>query len=397
MNPNLHIRSARCFIATALLVVHFAIPPLAVAAGFERDSLDVAFRGLADKSILPAFGVVAVERDGDQYSFFHGKAVWDGDKPLTADSIFRIYSMTKPIASVAAMQLVEQGKIGLDDSLEKWLPEMMAIPVLQPDGNLVRSDRPITLRHLLTHTSGFAYPFTNRALASFKKPDDWKYKDGPRVFEPGSKWNYGTGTDWVGRLIEKVSGIDLETYLVKHITGPLKMSRTFFVVPAALQDDIVSIGDLVSSEVPKISEAKSERKSNTTPSEYSAGSGLFSTPRDYAVFLRMLLNDGSLNGVRILKKETLEAMARNQIGDISISPIPNFAGRDKWGLAWAIETRDQSGVQAFGTLYWAGIANTYFSIDRAKGRAVMLFSNFRPFASKHATMIFDEAQRMFYR
>jgi len=250
---------------------------------------------------------------------------------------------------------------------------------------------------LLTHTSGFAYTFTSPALANFKKPADWKHKDGPRIFEPGAQWNYGTSTDWLGRLIEKISGMDLEAYLKKNVTGPLGMERTFFVVPEALRGELVSFGNAVEGERPAIMEDKSYRTRSLAPTEYSAGGGLFSTARDYAIFLRMILNDGSLNGIRILQKQTIELMAQNQIGELSLKPIANFAGADKFGFGWAIETSAQSDVRSGGTLFWLGAGNTFFSIDRKKGKAVLVLANFAPMLNKNGTALFDEAQRLLYK
>ena len=379
------------------LVISFGLcaASRALAQGFDHERLDVAFRQEAEKSILPAFGVVAVNRDGSGYEFLHGKAIWEGERPLTENSIFRIYSMTKPIVTVAAMQLVAHGKVSLDESLEKWLPEMMTIPILQADGSLVKSDQPITLRQLLTHTSGFAYTFTNPALAGFKQPADWPYKDGPRLFEPGASWNYGTGLDWVGRLVEKISGTDLETYLKKNVTGPLGMSRTFFVVPESLQDEIVSFGDFVAGETPKIVEAKDKRRQKTKPVEFNGGGGLFSTPHDYALFLRMVLNGGSVNGVQILQPQTIALMSRNQIGELHAGLRKPRS--DKFGLGWAIDVDGQKGGRSPGTLYWLGAANTLFSIDPGKGRAVMLFTNYFPALDERAMTLFAETERLLYK
>lgn len=174
-----------------------------------------------NNSEIPAAIMGYVQKDGTMEWIAFGPAIWGGTDTISKHNIFRIFSMTKPIASVAAMQLVEQGKLGLDEPLNELMPEMASIPILTAEGHLVSSNKPITLRHLLTHTAGFGYPFTSSRLQNFQ-PDHWDYEDKPRLFEPGTNWCYGTNTDWVGKIIERVSGQDLETYLRKNITGPLE-------------------------------------------------------------------------------------------------------------------------------------------------------------------------------
>ena len=192
-------------------------------------------------STLPAAIMGSVTRDGKIDWRAFGPSVWDGTDTISENNIFRIYSMTKAIASVAALQLVELGHLGLDDPLNDLMPEMTSIPILKEDGVLYNSEASITLRHLLSHTSGFGYDFTSVRLENFK-PESWEYEDKPRLFEPGARWRYGTSTDWVGKVIEKVSGLDLETYLRQNITGPLEMNSTWFNVPADLSPKIVSWG-----------------------------------------------------------------------------------------------------------------------------------------------------------
>ncbi len=169
--------------------------------------------------------------------------------------------MTKAIASVAALQLVEKGLIGLDDPLDDLMPEMTSIPILTTNGDLVTANKPITLRHLLTHTAGFGYAFRDYRLQSFDK-SEWKYEDFPRLFEAGERWQYGTNTDWVGKIIEKFSGEDLETYLRKNVTGPLKMNSTWFNVPENLKKNIVSWGGVIPSVFKNILVFRSKQQQN---------------------------------------------------------------------------------------------------------------------------------------
>jgi CubicO group peptidase (beta-lactamase class C family) len=343
-----------------------------------------------EKSTLPAALMGSVTRDGTMQWEAFGPAVWEATETIDENNIFRIFSMTKAIASVAALQLVEQGLIGLDDPLNTLMPEMSSIPILTAEGTLYTSEAPITLRHLLTHTAGFGYDFTSERLANFK-PETWEYEDMPRLFEPGARWHYGTNTDWVGKVIEKVSGQDLEAYLREHITGPLEMNSTWFNVPEDLSGDIVSWGTRDStgfSEYPRI-----PVEPETT---FSAGGGLFSSPKDYLTFLRCLLNNGQFDKGSILKPESVAMLFSNQLPNgmhldynLQEEGLPSSIGRfpdetDVYSLAWAIEKSPDEAVRSEGAGYWAGIANSYYTIDPSSGVAVVYFTQFLPFNDKES-------------
>jgi methyl acetate hydrolase len=365
------------------------------------------FDSISKNNPLPAFYVVSVNKNGIYYRYAHGNEIWTKDKPLDGTSIFRIYSMTKAITTVAVMQLVEKGMIKLDEPLDKWLPDMIEIPILKDDGTLVKSNKTITLRQLLTHTSGFAYSFLNIKLSKFQKPKDWKYKDLPRVFEPGERFFYGTSLDWVGRLIERVSGKNLEQYIHQNICMPLQMNRTFFTVPDSLIENIVSFGHLSGNKFMSDT-AWQMNKAEIKPKEFIGGGGLFSTANDYGKFVQCILNDGTLNGRSILKKSNLDTMFRNQIGELWIEGDKMNAysfladssarsiGRDKFGLGWAIDMVGRNGA-APGNVYWGGLANTFFDIDRKHGTAVMFFSNVLPWGNKYTESIFFKAEQLVYQ
>ena len=268
--------------------------------------------------------------------------------------------MTKLITSIAAMQLVEKKLIGLDDDLSKLLPEMASILILS-DGQLKPPGKPITLRHLLTHTSGFGYSATDEALSKFDR-SQWKYKDLPRRFESGTAFLYGSSTDWAGRLVEKISTMTLEEYFRKNITGPLGMSRTWFNVPDSLKRWIVSRGSRGEDGKQPLTEDPNRVPVGPT-AEYSGGGGLFSTPDDFARLLECLLNYGSHHGTRILQRETVVEMIKNQIGDISMKDAGayfnprsccNFNGitsqNTKWGLAWLIDNDGKPYGRQAGTV-----------------------------------------------
>ena len=312
-----------------------------------------------------------------------GPSVWNTKDTISEKNIFRIFSMTKAVTSVAALQLVEQGFLGLDDTLNELMPEMASIPILREGGELYTSRAPITLRQLLTHTAGFGYSFNSARLANFN-PENWKYEDKPRLFEPGTNWFYGTNTFWVGKIIEKVSGKDLETYLRRNITGPLAMDDTWFNVPDHLKSKIVSWGTRDSTGFKE--NLRIPKKPVTV---YRGDGGLFSSPQDYLTFLNCLLNDVKYDGGQILKPETVSMMFTDQLpANLNL----NFEGEverfrddsDRFGLAWAIENSGDEIVREKGSAYWAGIANSYYTIDKKNGIAIVYFTQFLPFNDKES-------------
>lgn len=339
-------------------------------------------------SDLPAAIMGYARKDGKMQWYAYGPSVWGGSDDINENNIFRIYSMTKAIASVAILQLVEQKLIGLDDPLDELMPEMTSIPILTKEGKLVKASKTITLRNLLTHTAGFGYEFFDSRLKSFDK-SGWKHEDLPRLFEAGKRWQYGTSLDWVGKIIEKVSGQDLETYLRKNVTGPLKMDSTWFNVPKNLQQNIVSWGmrnENGFQEYPRIPEKP--------VTKYSAGGGLFGSPKDYLTFLECIMHNGKYDGGQILKPETIALMFKNQLPNglrlnhgLPEGGLPETMGRfpdesDTYGLAWAIEYSEDELVRSKGSAYWAGIANSYYTLDKDKGIALVYFTQFLPFNDK---------------
>ncbi|CAM4282429.1 serine hydrolase domain-containing protein [Gillisia hiemivivida] len=323
-------------------------------------------------STLPAAVMGYGTKEGKMEWYAFGPSVWDGKDSINENNIFRIYSMTKAIASVAALQLVEQGLIGLDDPLDKLMPEMTNIPILTKDGELIEATNTITLRHLLTHTSGFGYEFMDGRLRTFDKKG-WEYEDMPKLFEAGERWQYGTSLDWVGKIIEKISGENLETYLRKNVTGPLKMNSTWFNVPENLKENIVSWGKRDS-----IGFQKYPRIPSAPVAEYSAGGGLFGSPKDYLTFLVCMMNNGKYDGGQILKPETVELISMNHMPN----DLSSNAEGDTHGLAWAIEDSDDEVLRSRGSGYWSGLANSYYSIDEEKNTAIVYFTNFFPFGDK---------------
>lgn len=362
---------------------------------------------LLEASDIPGLVAIAINKAGERVTYTYGNAIWNENTPIGTNNIFRIASMTKLLTSIAALQLVEKGALELDEDLSSFMPEMTSIPILTDEMELMEGKNSITLRHLLTHTSGFGYSFTDSLLAKYDR-SEWAYEDLPRRHESGTKFLYGTSTDWVGKLVEKISGLTLEAYFRKNITGPLGMDRTWFNVPRSLKNDIVSYGargddgSETLSEIPNRVPKKKVRN-------YSGGGGLRSSPEDYNRLLACLLNNGSYNGIRILEKETIDELFEPQLETISMDIERNyflkgiccdFRGLIKphsnWGLAGLIDMESSPYGRREGTLLWGGIYNTYWYIDRKSGVAASIYTQYLPFNHPATTTIFEKFSAIIY-
>ena len=346
-------------------------------AGLRR--LTDVLRHDIERHVLPG-AVALVSRQG-QIGLFEALGVQDAASgvPMRPDSIFRIYSMTKPIVSVGLMMLVEEGKLKLDDPLAKYLPEFAEPKVaIERDGtlSLVPTARPITIQDLLRHTSGLSYDFVATgalgqlyAQAGLRDRSQTaaefcvKLAQLPLLHQPGACWAYGHSTDVIGRVIEIVAGKALGTYLSETVFGPLGMIDTGFHVPAEAAG---RIAEPLAAD-PETGDPISLPDMRIEPASQSGGGGLVSTAMDYARFCQMLCNGGSLGGERLLGRATLDFMMSDHLGSaIAIDPTWDMlpAGHG-FGLGFAVRT--QSGVAPFpgslGTVHWGGIAGTSFWID----------------------------------
>jgi len=320
-------------------------------------AIDTSLRNAVERKDVPGVVALITDRERVLYQGAFGVADVATGRPLTTDALFRIASMTKPITSVALMQLVEQGRLGLEDPAEKYLPELAGLKVIESfdpatGAYQVRpASRPPTVKHFLTHTSGLAYPFTSAIWRDFKPRAGETYPfGGPLLFDPGERWHYSTSTDVVGKLVEVVSGQKLEDYFREHIFAPLKMDDTSYNVPEQKGPRLVAQQQRAGARMDGAVELQNPQLGLTVAAPIGGG-GLASTAGDYGRFMRMLLDGGVLDGVRVLKAETVALMGQNQIGAISVpalkSALPRSAdftfiadGRDKWGLGFLI-TADQ--------------------------------------------------------
>src|SRR5689334_21928514 len=377
-------------------------------------ALDASLRGAVERKDVPGVVALVTDRERVLYQGAFGVADVATGRPLTADALFRIASMTKPITSLALMQLVEQGRLGLDDPAEKYLPELADLKVFESfdaasGGYKLRpASRSPTVKHFLTHTSGLAYAFTSEIWRDFKPRDGETYPfGGPLLFDPGERWHYSTSTDVVGRLVEAVSGQKLEAYFREHIFAPLKMDDTFYNVPDGKGPRLVAQQQRAGEHMDGAVELQKPQPGLTIAAPIGGG-GLASTASDYGRFMRMLLNGGTLDGARVLKPETVALMGQNHIGALAVpalkSALPRSAdftfiadGRDKWGLGFLITTDQVPGKRSPGSLSWGGINNTFFWIDPARGIGGVIMMQFLPFADAKALAVYDAFERGAYQ
>jgi len=336
---------------------------------------------------------------------------------MSVDTVMWLASMTKPVVGAAAMQLVEQGRIGLDDPAARILPELGTFKVLEgwaPDGTprLRAPKSAITLRRLLTHSSGFVYDTWNPDMARYAKANDLPRAGSgrkvalriPLAFDPGARWEYGIGIDWAGQMVEAVSGLRLGQYIQQHIAGPLGMDSTGFRITPAMRARLAKVhqrGDdgklaVTGFEVPQ------------EPEFEPGGGGLYSTAADYQRFMRMILNGGRGNGNQVLRPETVELMARNAMGELRVRMLPTqnpvlsrdaefFPGIPKsWGLSFMINEQAAPTGRSAGSLAWAGLANTYFWIDPARRIAGTVMMQILPFVDARALALFTAYEKGVY-
>lgn len=341
-------------------------------------------------------------------------------RPMALDSVGAIMSMTKALTGTAAMQLVERGLLDLDAPAGDVCPYLAQVQVLtgyDEAGNpQLRAPRtPVTLRNLLTHSSGFVYDIWNGEFRTYSSRTKIPSLgtglkaalEVPLMFDPGARWEYGIGIDWAGQMVEAISGQTLGQYCEQHIFKPLMMFDTGFKPTEAMLTRMTKIlhrnaeGKLV---VPPVVASKAG-----PPAEFEAGGGgLLSTVQDYSRFLRMILGFGELDDVRVLESETVKLMAQNQMGDLRVVPLKSsvshlssdaefFAGEEKsWGLTFQIsETACATGRQA-GTLMWAGLANSFFWIDHQSDLAGVFLTQVLPFGDAPSLEAFYEFESEAY-
>jgi CubicO group peptidase (beta-lactamase class C family) len=383
----------------------------------SKAQIDQVLRQKTDAKEIP--GVVAIAATGNDtiYQGAFGKRDLAKDDAMTADSVFWIASMTKAITAAAGMQLVEQGKLSLDEPIGKVLPDLAAPQVLEGfdakgEPKLRAAKKPITLRHLMTHTAGFCYDVWNgegaQYLAKTGTPNVFTCQNAalktPIMSDPGTRWEYGINIDFVGKAVEAASGKRLDAYLRDHMFTPLGMNDTGFKITDSLRKRLV--GMHARGEDGSLAPTPFELEQN--PEFHMGGGGLYGTAGDYIKFCQMILNKGKANGNQLLKPETVALMGQNHIGDLSVTKMISVAPMytndvdlypdqvKKWGLSFLINTAKTAEGRSPGSLAWAGLANTYFWIDPARNVAGVILMQLLPFVDKKCLEAYAGFERGVY-
>jgi CubicO group peptidase (beta-lactamase class C family) len=381
-----------------------------------RTSIDGILQEAVDAGAVPNVAAIAGDREGIVYEGAAGPRVAGGSDPVTVDTHFRIMSMTKMVATVAALQLMEQGKLDLDAPVEQYCPEFADLQVLEGfDGDTPRLRPPAskaTVKQLITHTAGVSYWFWNADIVRWEAltgtPNVLSGADmiftAPLVADPGTTFEYGINTDWLGKVIEAAGGKPLDVAVEEGVTGPLGMKETAFRMTPEQRANSVPV-HLRNEDG---SWAESDIDLNQEPDYWTGGHGLHSTPRDYLKFQRMLLGNGtSPDGVKILAASTVDAAFTNQIGDLDFPPaIPtadpattadfNAGPGYKWGYGLLLNTEDVPGARRAGSGAWAGLLNTHFWVDRTTGVTGAIYTQSLPFVTPEAFKLYQDFERALY-
>ena len=370
-----------------------------------REVLSATIRGVLEEATaagaVPGAVAVVVDRDGIQGLAAAGTTRVDGGGiSVDPGTPFRLASMTKALVTVAALQLVEQGRVGLDDPVASVLPAWDALRVL--DG--FDGDQPVlrapasaaTIRQLMCHTAGHGYMFFNADLVRYHELAGVPTVlsglraslDAPLQSDPGTRWEYGINTDWLGLVVEELSGQRLDAYLAEHLFGPLEMAATTFT-PTPEQSAAMM---LVHARTPDGGLVATEMNLAPEPEWMAGGHGATSTAEDYGRFISMLLRGGTAHdGTRVVGTELLDEAFRDQLGDVPYpavidtavpgitNSVVNLPVRQTWGLGFHLTLEDLPGMRRAGTGDWAGIFNCYYWVDRAAGVGGAFLTQVLPF------------------
>lgn len=379
--------------------------------------IDSMLRAATSAGEVPGVVALAATDNDILYEGIFGSRRLGYGPAMTRDTVFRIASMVKLITSVAALQLVERSKLSLDapvPDIDLALGEPQVLDGFDARGlpQLRPAKRQITLRHLLTHTAGFAYRLWDakavRYASAIGRLPRAQRNEAPRtplMFEPGERWQYGTSIDWVGRIVEFVSEEPLDAYFRKHILDPLGMNDTGFVISPRQGEREASVhrrgpdGSLTAQPM----EQRSSRRHS-----FSGGGGIYSTAPDYLTLIRALLRGGELDGVRILRPDTVALMGRNEIGTVDVGVLKTTAPalsndvdlcpgvRLKWGFGHMINMQAIAGGRSAGSLTWGGLFNTYYWIDPHTRVAAVFMTQILPFADGRALRVYRQFERGIY-
>lgn len=383
----------------------------------SSNQIDQSLRQMSERGDIP--GVVAIAGNSKEvlYQGAFGKRDLSKPEQMTTDSVFWIASMTKAITAAAAMQLVEQGKLSLDEPIGKVLPDLAEPLVLDgfdADGTPKTrpAKSPITLRQLLTHTAGFCYDMWNADMVKYMERHGIPGIIGcqeaalktPLASDPGTRWEYGINIDFAGKAVEAASGMKLDAYLRDHLFAPLGMTDMGFRIKDEQRKRLVAVH--ARGEDGSLSPIPFEVAQE--PEFHMGGGGLYGTAADYLKFTQMILNKGRGNGNQVLKPETVAMMGQNHIGDLNVTKLNSaiaFATNDvdlypgmtkKWGLSFLINTEKTPEGRSAGSLAWAGLANTYYWIDPTRDVCGVILMQVLPFADAKCLEAFAAFERGVY-
>lgn len=385
--------------------------------------IDDHFRRYVDDGRLAGWQVMVSRRGDIAHHSTYGVRSFENKEPFAEDTVVRLYSMTKPLTTIAAMQLVEQGLVQLKDPVAKFIPAFSATPVYRSGSVQKPMTEPQTLPmlvwHLMTHMSGLTYGFhnTHPVDAMYRnqgfewgQPEDIdlaacceRWAQLPLVFQPGTEWNYGISTDVLGRIVEVVSGLDLEEYFQQHILGPLGMTDTSFYIDDANRKSRLAELYIPHPETGIATPAPTFLRRPERPSMLSGGGGLYGTAADYMRFCQMILNGGALDGERVIGRHTLDYMGKNHLpGNVDLEAIgrPLFAESAFVGVGFGlgfsvvIDAAASKVPSTTGEMAWGGAASTAFWVDPAEDLAVVFLTQLLP-SSTHA--IRPELKQLVYQ
>jgi methyl acetate hydrolase len=389
---------------------------LAQTPGFsdvEKSALSDQIGKSVDRGDTPGVVTLIVGRDGVLYQGAAGKLDVERNIAMPVNAIFSIASMTKPVTSVAIMMLFEEDKLKLDDPVSKYLPGFDNLRVItkfnEKDASYETrpATRPMTIRHLLTHTSGLGYGFANlteHRLTEKTGKNEWEL---PLLNDPGEQWNYSASTAVLGMIVEKISAESLEDYFQRNIFQPLGMIDTSYAVPLAKQPRLAAKYSRINGQ---LKEQASGQVPATPKAPFRGDGGLYSTAQDYGRFIQMLLNGGHLGSAKILSERSVSMMGENNIGSIFVQlqpaaepavtkPFPLGAGHDKFGLGFQIASDDPeyAKFRSAGSMSWAGIFNTEFWIDPAQHVGGVVMMQVLPFYDDGAIRTLRDFEGLVYQ
>jgi CubicO group peptidase (beta-lactamase class C family) len=396
-------------LATAAWSTSSGVTRVAAFSGSSSAALSSYLQGAVSRGEIPGVVVAAVGPGRLLYHEAYGTMNAARKVPMAKDAIFNIASMTKPVTSIAIMMLVEEGKLRLDDDVSKFLPKFANPSVITnfnpADASYTTrpATRGITIRHLLTHTSGIGYGFSSPTIAAIQQKTMQNELDLPLLFEPGEGWAYGASTRVLGQVVEAISGLRLDAFLESRIFRPLGMQDTAYVVPKEKYARVVT-------SHARTEGGWSERPVPASlPANVAGDGGLYSTAADYAQFVRMLLNDGRAGSTRLLQERTVRTIFESHTGPVVVQtqqttnpalsrPFPLGAGEDPWGLGFQLSRPKarRPDMRNPGSGTWAGIFNTHFWIDRQEQLGVIVMMQLLPFYDERAMRVMENVERVAY-